>query len=32
MFELTPLSIAIMVGVFVLVMVTFAYFIRKELK
>lgn len=32
MFELTPLNIVIMIGVFVLVVVIFAYFIRKELK
>lgn len=32
MFELTPLSIGIMIIVFALVMATFAYFIRKELK
>jgi len=32
MIELTGINIAIMIGVFVLVIVIFAYFIRKELK
>ncbi len=32
MFELTPLSLMIMAGVFVLVAITFVVCIRKELK
>lgn len=32
MIELTPLSITIMVAVFVAIVITFAIFIRRELK
>jgi len=32
MIELTVQNVAIMVGVFIVVIITFAFFIRKELK